>query len=155
MMTEVVRLHIAPNRHAFSVLASSVEAFGKLCGLSENRADKLVLAVEEIFTYCAKMLGKEPNKNLVEIGFLTESSFLQITIEYFGPVGELEHYFAPGSSGTLKRDSFEALGLYLAHQVVDKLVFSRTLTGKNQFALTLSAALSASVLRSLREASWE
>lgn len=70
-------------------------------------------------------------------------------------MGKLEHNFAPGSSGTIKRDSFEALGLYIARQIVDSLVFSRTLTGKNQFSMAVPAAVPTSLLRALREARWE
>lgn len=137
-MEKIITISIGPDLEVYTLMRPSLEAVFKKAGLDENKASMLFLAVEEVFSYCAKLLTAAKNKSWVDISVGMDDTTLHIAIAHDGPCGSLEKYFIKGSNQKIKRTSFEALGLYIAREIVNELEYRRFGGGKNEFVLVMN-----------------
>lgn len=137
-MEKILTITIRPDLEVYTLVSPSLEAVFKKSGLDENKAAMLVVAVEEVFVYCAKLLIADKNNAWVDISVGMDAMTLQVTIAHDGPCGSLEKYFIKGSNQKIKRTSFEALGLYIAREIVNELEYRRFGGGKNEFVLVMN-----------------
>jgi anti-sigma regulatory factor (Ser/Thr protein kinase) len=137
-MEKILTISIRPDLEVYTLVRPSLEAVFKKSGLDENKTSMLVVAVEEVFSYCAKLLIAAKNKSWVDISVGMDDINLQVAIAHDGPCGSLEKYFIKGSNQKIKRTSFEALGLYIAKEIVNELEYRRFGGGKNEFVLVMN-----------------
>ncbi|MBA3010885.1 MAG: ATP-binding protein [Proteobacteria bacterium] len=137
-MEKILTISIRPDLEVYSLVRPSLEAVFKKSGLAEDKAEMLVVAVEEVFIYCTKLIAATKNKLWVEISVGMDDINLQVAIAHDGPCGALEKYFIKGSNQKIKRTSFEALGLYIAKEIVNELEYRRFGGGKNEFVLVMN-----------------
>ncbi|WDP85051.1 MAG: hypothetical protein HUN05_07785 [Desulfobacter sp.] len=78
------------------------------------------------------------NRFWIDISIGLGKTSLHITIGYEGPGGSLAQYFTKGTKKKLKRTSFDALGLYIAQEVVNSLQYTGFGGKRNEFALSLT-----------------
>lgn len=149
-MANAFVLSIPSVPYAFSFIRPSVEVFAGECGLEEGKISKLVLAAEEVFSYCCKLASKSAKKEPIQVSFQLEPNRLGIVLEYIGPQGTLEKRLSPSGSGVISRDSFDALGLYIAKQAVESLQYQYTFDGTNRYSLYYAKEIPKSLLSRLR-----
>ena len=137
-MEKIITISIGPDLEVYTLVRPSLEAVFKKAGFDENKAGMLVVAVEEVFSYCAQLLTAAKNKSWVDICVGMDDTTLQVAIAHDGPCGSLEKYFIKGSNQKIKRTSFEALGLYIAKEIVNELEYRRFGGGKNEFVLVMN-----------------
>lgn len=134
---ETIQLTVLAEIEALHPVQSCLRSFCDSFGLYEKDYEKLSLAVEEVFSYCVKLLGVTNRKERITIRFNEGLPYITINMEYRGPTGALEKYFKPGQGKkSFKRDTFDALGLFLANEMLSSLEFSYTRDGGNIFYLT-------------------
>lgn len=137
-MEKIIAISIGPDLEVYALVRPCLEAVFKKAGLDEKKAAMLVVAVEEVFMYCAKLLTAAKNKSWVDIRVGMDDRNLHVAIAHDGPCGSLEKNFIKGSSQKIKRTSFEALGLYIAREIVNELEYRRFGGGKNEFVLVMN-----------------
>jgi|GEM_PF-4139722 hypothetical protein len=131
-------LDIPPYEHALQLIQCLTVKLTKEA-MSERSQDALILAIEEVYHYCVKRLEKQMLNAPVKVSWQVESSVWIITIDYAGLPGELESYFdINGARMTFKRTTFEALGLYIAREMLKHLEWERRSNNKNRFILTFN-----------------
>ena len=134
-MKEVLKISTLADLEMYAMLQPSLEALFKKFGFDEKQATMLVIAAEEVFAYCVKRIHSVKSKSRIAIGVILDNPYLLIIIEHDGPRGSLEKHLMEGSEKKIERTSFEALGLYIAREVIDELRYTGFWGGKNEFTL--------------------
>lgn len=137
-MEKILTISLGPDLEVYTLLRPSLEAVFKKSGLEEKKAEMLVVAVEEVFMYCAKLLTAAKNNSWIDICVGMDAITLQVAIAHDGPCGSLEKYLIKGSNKKIKRTSFDALGLYIAKEIVNELEYRRFGGGKKEFVLVMN-----------------
>ncbi len=133
---EIMALSLLPQLEAVALLNPIVGLVCEKCAMPKDKKYNVLIAVEEIFSYCVKILSKRKSGSRIRILFCRDSKALHIIIEHEGPIGELERTLTSGFKKAIKRTSFEAMGLYLARESVDLLYFVMVPGGRNRFTLS-------------------
>lgn len=135
---DLISVNVAPNIRMLTVIQKITQEIGELCDLENERLPKLLLAVEEVFGYCLKMVRQEIQPPRIKITYRKENGALLIIIEHQGPQGALERHFLPGREETFASTTFEAVSLKLAHDLLDKLSYAALHDGTNRFTLAVN-----------------
>lgn len=135
---KILTMSLGPDLKVYTLLRPSLEAVFKKSGLEDKKAGMLVVAVEEVFMYCTRLLIADKSKTWIDISVGMDTTTLQVSIAHYGPRGSLERYLIKGSTKKIKRTSFDALGLYIAKEIVDELEYYRFGGGKNNFVLVMN-----------------
>jgi hypothetical protein len=113
---------LAPNLRLVRVLNSGIRSYCELVGLQDWACARIELAVEGVFAYCARTLKAQcrPGEP-IHVRLYHESGILRIEISHEGQGGEYDACLDPTPSFELRRTSFEAMGLYIAREMLDGL----------------------------------
>ena len=136
-MKKVLKISTLAELEMYSMLHPCLEALFNRFGFDKNRATLLVIAVEEVFAYCVKLINSVESDSRIDIAIKLDKSHLHIVIVHNGPRGSLEKHLMEGSKKEIERTSFEALGLYIAREVIDKLRYTGFWGGESEFTLTV------------------
>ncbi len=136
-MKEIISVVIQPDIRMLNLLRPLLEALCREYDLGESRTNQMVLAIEEVFSYCVKILQKERYATRITVAIVEDLPLLKLFIEYIGPCGELEAHFRHGGrKSQIKCTTFEALGMHMAREILDDLRFYYSGQGKNVFQLS-------------------
>ena len=133
---ELITLTAPADLSAVSLINPMVAVVCNSCRMSEESRMKVGVAVEEVFTYCAGLIGKREEALRVTLFFYRDQDSLHVILEHAGPRGELEDHLLPGACSAIKRSSFEAMGLYIARESLDRLEYFPAAGGKHRFVLS-------------------
>jgi anti-sigma regulatory factor (Ser/Thr protein kinase) len=135
---DIIGITVMPNVCMLPVIQKITQEIGDQFGLEKDRILKTTLALEEVFGYCLKMVQKEKKPLRITITYRQEHTSLHIIIEHQGPQGILERHFLPGREESFLLTTFDAVGLKIAHDLVDDLRYVRLYDGTNRFILTIN-----------------
>ncbi len=137
---DIVSITVMPDIRMLPVIQKVTQEIGEQLGLEKDRIVKTTLAVEEVFGYCIKMVRKEKKKKLsrITISYRQEQTSLHIRIEHQGPHGTLEKHFLPGREESFLLTTFEAIGLKIAHDILDDLHYVQLYSGTNRFTIVIN-----------------
>ncbi len=134
-MKQVLKISALPEPEIYSALHPAFEVLFGRFGFAREQAVNIVVAVEEVFAYCVNLIRSVKSKSRIDISINHDGSHLKIIIEHDGPRGPLEKHLTEDSQKKIERTSFEALGLYIAREVIDELTYTGYWGGKNAFTL--------------------
>ena len=134
---DIIRVTVMPSIRMLPVIQKITQEIGDQAGLGENKTAKTTLAIEELFGYCLRLVQKEEKPSRITIAYRQEGASLLIIIEHQGPQGLLEKHFLPGREESFLLTTFDAVGLKIAHDVVDDLRYLRLYDGTNRFTVTI------------------
>lgn len=114
---------LPPNVRLVRLINSGVRSYCELVGLDDWGSSRIELAVEGVFAYCARTLKAQCRMGEpIRIRLFHESGVLRIEVSHEGQGGEYDACLDPHPAFELRRTSFEAMGLYIAREVMDGLV---------------------------------
>ncbi len=128
-----------PEMDHFAYLRVVTELVCVQQGLSHQQTLRFIFAAEEVFGYCVKLYAQEPQalRPLLAALFFTEDNHLTLQLDYGKARGPLETYFRAGASfKRFARTTFEALGLYLARELVADIQFATSADGDSLFRIS-------------------
>ena len=134
---ELLRITLAPRIRMLPILQAATREIGDQLGLDGERILKITLAVEEVFGYCLRMGRKEQQPSSVTVAYRQEQACLQVVIEHQGPQGLLERHFLPGREGSFSLTTFDAIGLKIAHDILDNLSYVRLYDGTGRYTISV------------------
>ena len=105
------------------VVTSGLEAFCRALDVGQEHSVRLQLAVEGVLNYCMPLACKSLSLREVTVRAYMVDHVVKVELEHEGPRGPLDHFFAPGAPQGFKRNSFEALGMSMAAELTDEMVF--------------------------------
>lgn len=134
---DIISVTVMPSIRMLPVIQLITQEIGDQLGLEKDKILKTTLAVEEVFSYCLKMVQKEKDPSRITITYRQENISLRIITEHQGPQGVLERHFLPGREESFPLTSFEAIGLKIAHDILDELRYVRLYDGRNRYTATI------------------
>lgn len=137
---DIISITLIPNIRMLTIIQKVTHDIGEQCNLEKNKILNLTLAIEEVFGYCLKMVTQEKHPSRITITYRQENATLLIIIEHQGPQGGLEKYFRPGREESFLSTTFEAVGLKLAHHLMDDLRYVLLHDGTNRFTITINTS---------------
>jgi anti-sigma regulatory factor (Ser/Thr protein kinase) len=137
---DLISITVMPNIRMLSVIQKITQEIGDQLELSKDKIHKITLAVEEVFSYCLKMVQKEKKPSRITITYRQEHPSLHIIIEHQGPHGMLDKYFLPGREASFLLTTFDAVGMKIARDILDDLRYVRLYDGTNRFTATINLA---------------
>jgi anti-sigma regulatory factor (Ser/Thr protein kinase) len=135
---DIIVITVMPNIRMLPVIQKITQEIGDQFGLDKDKTLKATRALEEVFGYCLKMVQKEKKPSRITITCRQEHTSLQIIVEHQGPQGMLERNFLPGREKAFSLTTFEAVGLKIAHDLVDDLRYVQLYDGTNRFTITIN-----------------
>lgn len=137
---DIISMTVMPDIRMLTIIQKVTQEIGEQCGLEKDKIFKITLALEEVFGYCLKMVGQEKHPSRISITYRQENESFLIIIEHQGPQGLLEKHFLPGREESFASTTFEAVGLKLAHDVLDDLRYVLLHDGTNRFTMTMNSS---------------
>lgn len=135
---DIIGITVMPNIRMLPVIQKITQEIGDQCGLEKDKILKTTPALEEVFSYCLNMVQKEKKPSRINITYRQEHTSLHIIIEHQGHQGILERHFLPGREKSFLLTTFDAVGLKIAHGLVDDLRYVRLYDGTNRFTVTIN-----------------
>jgi anti-sigma regulatory factor (Ser/Thr protein kinase) len=135
---DIIGITVIPNIRMLKIIQNITQDIGAQCGLEQDKISKVTLAVEEVFSYCVKLVRTEKTPSRITITYRQEQTSLLIIIEHQGPRGLLEKHFLLGRKESLLLSTFEAIGMHIAHNLLDDLRYVRLFDGTNRFTVTIN-----------------
>lgn len=131
-------LAVTPATSSLRYLDPVVQAFCRNKALPPEQVNRLSFAVDAVVAYCFRVLHDNKDDSLVHLIFQSDANYLEVMVEYGTERGNIEPYFRHGCRGKkFKVTSFEALGLYVARELVQSIEFSSSLHQENSFRLRI------------------
>ncbi|WP_157054873.1 hypothetical protein [Salidesulfovibrio brasiliensis] len=135
---------IVPSRvRNVALITAGLEAFCGMNGFSERDSRQLQVAVEGVFAYCARTLSGNGEYTCIRCKLFWEDRRITVELEYSGKGGELDEMLRPDKNRPVRRTSFEAMGVFIARELLESLVcisrYDLALGGRlNTYTLTYS-----------------
>ena len=134
---DIISITVMPDIRMLPVIQLITQEIGDQLGLEKEKLLKTTLAVEEVFGYCLKMVRKEKDPSRITMTYRRQDASLHIITEHQGPQGVLERHFLPGREESFPLTSFEAIGLKIAHDILDDLRYVRLYDGRSRYTATI------------------
>lgn len=135
---EIVSIRVMPDIRMLPVIQKVTQEICGQLGLSREGALKTALAVEEVFSYCLKLVLRESKPSRITLTCRREEASLLVMIDHQGPRGELEKHFQPGREGAFPLTSFDAIGLKIARDIRDDLRYVQLFDGTSRFTISVN-----------------
>jgi anti-sigma regulatory factor (Ser/Thr protein kinase) len=134
---DIIKITVMPDIGMLTTIQKITSDVGGQLGLEKDAILKVSLALEEVFSYCLKLIQTEKNPPRITLIYRNEQTSMHIIIEHHGPRGTLEKNFLPGREGSFKMTSFEAIGLQIARNLMDDLRYVQLFDGTNRFTIEI------------------
>ncbi|MBF0119610.1 MAG: hypothetical protein HQK79_12295 [Desulfobacterales bacterium] len=134
---DIIHVIVPANIKLLNIIKPMLRTLCMEIGINKENSNKIEFATEEIFSYCVKLINFSNIKYSITVSFQVISNFLNIFIEHNAPRGSLEKHFIEGVEEKIPRTSFEALGLYVAKEIIDELKYTYFASGKSRFILKI------------------
>ncbi|WP_243547335.1 ATP-binding protein [Pseudodesulfovibrio tunisiensis] len=112
-----------PNRASVRMVNAGLDAFCILNGFDENHSRRIQVCLEGVFMYCARNIMTQADPHDIEVRLYWRTNRLEMFVEHHGPRGEWDDCLRRNSHVPLRRTSFEAMGLFIAREILDELTF--------------------------------
>lgn len=109
-----------PTRNSVPVINAGIEAICRVHGFDAYDADRLQVCMEGVFMYCVKTLMDQANHEPISVKLFKDGWKIAADIERTGMSGEFDMLLRDPTR-PIKRVSFEALGLYIAREMLQTL----------------------------------
>ncbi len=116
---------VFPENRLIPVVTGGLEAFCRALDLGAEHSLRLQLALEGVLGYCMHLAREPMAQREVTARVFLADRMVRMEVEHDGPRGLLDHFFESGGRDRFKRTSFEALGMYLASEIMDEMTFHR------------------------------
>ena len=117
---------VPPRREAISIINAGLEAFFRTNGFTNLDSQRLQVCVEGVFIYCANNIRAFDSSKNIHVNLLWEEHDVKIIIQHAGPKGEWDDSLK-NSSFPIRRTSFEAMGLFIAKEILNNLSYESLL----------------------------
>lgn len=116
---------VPPQVRNIAIITAGIDAFCRMNGFSERDSRQLQVAVEGVFAYCARSIRERLSTACIRTQLYWRESSIVTVIEYHGEGGELDEMLKPDAGQPVRRTSFEAMGVFIAREILDSLVCKR------------------------------
>lgn len=139
-MSCIAEWTLPPRVRNVAVITAGVDAICHMNGFSRHDSGRLQVALEGIFAYCVRSINSKCASSPIRVRLYWKDLKVSAEIEYYGPGGDLDDMLKRDSKMPLRRTSFEAMGLFIARDLVETLSYS------GRFDLTAGGKLNSYVM---------
>lgn len=115
-----------PRREAISIINAGLEAFFRTNGFDALDSQRLQVCVEGVFIYCVNNIRALDSSKNIDVKLFWEEHDVKILIQHTGPKGEWDENLK-NASFPIRRTSFEAMGLFIAKEMLHSLNYESLL----------------------------
>lgn len=122
-MFPIVSWTVTPTRGNVNVVNGGIEAFFRDNGFDRGDGLRLQACVEGVFSYCVKNIREHGQAEKVRVDLFWKKRELRVVVRHSGPGGEWDFSLRPECKDPIRRIDFDAMGLFIAREIADKLSF--------------------------------
>ncbi|MEF2229854.1 MAG: hypothetical protein V3571_02915 [Pseudodesulfovibrio sp.] len=111
-----------PAKGGVNIVNAGIDAFFLANGFGRGHCLRFQACIEGVCNYCAGNLRSQGEAEEVHVRLYWEDRSLRGLVYHFGPGGEWDHALDARQKGRIRRTSFDALGLFIAHELAADLV---------------------------------
>jgi len=122
-MALIASWSMPPARGSVNIVNAGIEAFFLANGFERRHCLRFQACVEGVCNYCMGNIRERGEGEDVHIRLYWEDRTLRVLVLHHGPGGEWDHVLDERHRGKVRRTSFEAMGLFIADELADSLIF--------------------------------
>jgi hypothetical protein len=137
-MKEIFQISVIPELDMLKLINPIIIGVCDKYKLDKEFGHKMVLATEEIYSYCLKNMENEKYKRSIVFRICEkQSKQILIIVKYFGSPGDVAGYFKPTrQSEKFRLNTFEAIGMHIAREIADVVDVNFLSDKETEFWLT-------------------
>lgn len=120
-MNSVVRWIVPPHKRAIGIINAGIAAFARDNTLSRQDTLRLQVSVEGVYQYCVRNINEALETEEIAVALYRDSKHVKIVIQHCGAGGEWDIHLKDGHDKSIRRTSFEAMGLAIALDMLESL----------------------------------
>lgn len=120
-MQAIVRWVVMPRRVEVAIINAGIEAWMAVEGFDPLDSRRLQVCVEGVFSYCVGAIRAGGGAEDIAVTLFRLDDRLRVLIEHSGPPGEWDDCLKLDGCPPIKRTSFEAMGLFIARELLHSL----------------------------------
>lgn len=114
---------VPPARRSVGIINSGVEAFFSQNGFDREDGLRLQACIEGVFNYCVGNIRSKGQTLQVNVDLFWKERELRVVVRHTGPGGEWDAYLKREHQESIRRTSFDSMGLFIAREIADGLFF--------------------------------
>lgn len=120
-MNSVVRWIVPPKKRCIGIINAGIDAFGLSNGFSKRDISRLQVSIEGVFGYCVSNINAGMETEEIAVCLFHGADKVKVVVQHSGAGGEWDVHLKDGHAHTIRRTSFDAMGLFIAVEMLDSL----------------------------------
>lgn len=120
-MQAIVRWMVRPRRRDIGIINAGIGVWMEAEGFDALDSRRLQVCVEGVFSYCAGTILAGGGSEEVAVTLFRPDEGLRVLVQHCGPSGEWDDCLKLDSCPRIKRTSFDAMGLFIARELLHSL----------------------------------
>jgi len=136
----IIRWGVPPKKSNIGMVNAGIEVFCHSIEYARRDILRLQACIEGVFCYCVGNIRSQRQRNELSVGLFSDAHKVEVVIQHCGPGGEWDFKLRSDSNKPLKRTGFDAMGLYIANEMLFSLEYESRfdiVTGNNNRIYTL------------------
>jgi hypothetical protein len=117
----IVRWVVMPRRSEVAIINAGLDVWMAVEGFDPLDSRRLQVCVEGVFSYCVGTIRAGGGTEDIAVTLFRLDDRLRVLIQHSGPSGEWDDCLKLDTSPAIKRTSFDAMGLFIAKELLCSL----------------------------------
>lgn len=122
-MRKIITWLVPPRKADVAIVNGGVDAYCLSAEISERDSLRLQVCIEGVFSYVARNIREAKVWKEIRIEMHQGDGEVKISMEHCGPGGEWDQALREKSHAKIRRTSFEAMGLFIARDILHELTY--------------------------------
>jgi hypothetical protein len=117
-----IRWIVPSRKQDIGVINAGLDVWLASEGISSLDSRRIQVCVEGVFSYCVGTIRSAGRREDITVSLYRAEGGLRVVLQHCGPEGEWDACLKAHACVEIKRTSFDAMGLFIARQMLDSLV---------------------------------